>query len=200
MPQKRCSTGKRSLRQDSFSLVELLVVMAIIAILAALTLGAATGVMQHAARERALSEIAAMRTGLDSYKIDNGGYPVSEGVLLLTNTYASSDGSGNAYQTNAEILYQALSGKVHSTDTTLTGKAYINFRSNQTGSVSAGSYVIDPWSLAYGYSSGTTNNAPSPSYPYNGSGSYDLWSTGGKTLAKWTTTPSLTNAWITSWQ
>jgi type II secretory pathway pseudopilin PulG len=180
----------------------MLVVMGIIAILAALVLSAASGVMNTAARRRATSEIAAMKTQLESYKTDNGGYPVSDGILL-TNTYASSDGAGNGgneYQANSIILYQALQGKVHFTDTTFTGKSYMNFRSNQVGTATGGSYVQDPWGLSYGYSSGSPAGGATTNYPYNGANQYDLWSTGGVTQPKWSATQSLTNAWINNWQ
>lgn len=197
MSSRNRAGGKGIRRQNSFSLIELLVVMAIIAVLAALTIGAATGVMQHAARSRATSEIAAMRTGLDAYKVDNGGYPNSDGVLL-TNTYASYDGSSTEYQTNSEILFQALSGRTNYTDTT-GGKSYISFRANQVGSGAGGSYVMDPWGLSYGYSSGSSIGAANYTPPYNGSNSYDLWSTGGVTYSRWSTNNALTNAWINNW-
>lgn len=152
-PRSRPSDRKKRW-QNSFSLVELLVVMAIIAVLAALTIGAASGVMQHAARSRAASELAAMKTGLDSYKVDNGGYPVSDGVLA-TNNYASSDGSGTEYQTNAEIVYQALQGKTNYSDTTI-GKAYMNFRANQVEVVRA----ARSWPIHGGWPTGILPGPP----------------------------------------
>jgi prepilin-type N-terminal cleavage/methylation domain-containing protein len=191
--------GRKNFRQNSFSLVELLVVMGIIAVLAALTLAAASGVMNTAARRRATSEIAAMKTQLESYKVDNGGYPVSDGILL-TNNYLSSDGSGMEYQTNSEILFQALSGKVRFTDTTFIGKSYMNFKASQVGTAPAGTYIADPFGLAYGYSTGTLPGATTVFTPFNGANAFDLWTTGGVTFAKWSATPTLTNAWINNWQ
>src|SRR5580658_3702333 len=94
---------------DSFTLIELLTVMAIIAILAALILAAGNGVMQKGMRSRASSEIQAMSTAAESYKADNGIYPQSDGVLL-TNNYSTYDGatSGDEYQTNSTLLFEAL--------------------------------------------------------------------------------------------
>jgi type II secretory pathway pseudopilin PulG len=63
--------------QDSFTLVELLTVILIIMILASLTLAAANSVMGQAARSRARSEIQALSTALESYKTDNGIYPLA---------------------------------------------------------------------------------------------------------------------------
>ena len=199
------SMAPRKNRLASFTLVELLFVMAIIAILAALTLAAGSGVMKKAARSRASSEIQAMNTALESYKTDNGIYP--QVSTLFTNTYANNDGSGTTtnYQYSSQVLYQALSGQTNFNDTPVAGaKAYMSFKVSQVGNynapansgVSAGSsYIRDPWGYSYGYSTGTLSGAATPSYPYNGSGFFDLWSTGGLLVANVNT-----NAWISNWQ
>ena len=182
----------------SFTLIELLTVIAIIVILASLVLYAASGVMSKAARSRATTEIQAYGTALEAYKNDNGIYPpTGNNALPLTTTngtttYASTDGSvsGGAYQQSAQTLYSALSGKTNYLDTPVAGiTSYFNFKINEVGnsSTAAGTgpgattstYVRDPWNYSYGYSTGdivgTTTNAP-----YNGYGFYDLWTTGGK--------------------
>ncbi len=79
-------------RRDSFTLVELLTVILIIVILASLTLAAANAVMARAARSRASSEIQALSTALESYKTDNGIYPLATN-FADTNAYAQSDPS-----------------------------------------------------------------------------------------------------------
>jgi general secretion pathway protein G len=199
----------RKARLASFTLIELLVVMTIIAILAALILGAASGVWQKVARSRAASEIQAMSTALESYKTDNGIYPIASGMLTnsAATLYSSSslDGTMPAYQTNSETLYTALSGQTNFNDIPLSaGKAYMSFKINQLGNANApantaqpnSTYVKDPWGYAYCYSTGTTNNAPAPSYPLNGNGFFDLWSTGGLVGGKQTNTA----AWISNWQ
>jgi prepilin-type N-terminal cleavage/methylation domain-containing protein len=199
----RVTSGKK--RHSSFTLVELLTVIAIIGILVAITLQAASGVMAKAARSRASSEIQAISAALESYKNDNGAYPQAFG--LLTNTAASPytsltiDGSTTAYQTNSAVIYQALTGMTNFGNTPITGtKTYMAFKSGQLGNFSSSAsspvYIQDPWGYSYGYSTGTTNGAPTPSYPYTGSGFFDLWSTGGL-LA-----PSATNstAWLANWQ
>jgi len=197
-------------RLNSFTLVELLVVMAIIGILVAITLAAASGVMAAAARARAHGEIQAMTAGLESYKSDNGAFPQSTyTAVLLTNSstspYGSAttgmDGSSTAYMNSSETLYLALSGQTNFLDTPVAGtKVYMSFKVSQIGNPSApsgtavgagSSYIQDPWTYSYGYSTGTT-----ASYPYNGNGFFDLWSTAGL-LA-----PAATNsaAWIANWQ
>jgi hypothetical protein len=157
-------------------------------------------VWQKAARSRAASEIQAMSTALESYKTDNGIYPPSDGVLI-TNSYATYDGSMANYQTNSQILYQALSGQTNYQDAPVAGaKAYMSFKVAQLGNNSAAAgttgsgstYVRDPWNYSYGYSTATNASGVTP---YNGTGFFDLWSTGGLLVAKVNT-----NAWISNWQ
>jgi prepilin-type N-terminal cleavage/methylation domain-containing protein len=206
MPEMTASSvAPRKNRAASFTLVEMLTVMAIIAILSALMLFAANGVMQKAKRTRASSEIQGMSTALESYKTDNGNYPQASG--LTTNNYTTDDGSTNVdnhYQISSEVLYQALSGQANFNDThQSTNKSYMAFKVTQLGNYTAiagtaspnSTYVRDPWNYSYGYSTGTAVN-----YPYNGTGFFDLWSTGGALKSQWTTTPALTNAWISNWQ
>jgi prepilin-type N-terminal cleavage/methylation domain-containing protein len=196
-------------RVASFTLIELLVVMAIIAILAGLILNASSGVWTKAARSRATTEIKAMGTALENYKTDNGLFPPATGLTTNSGYSANSlDGNTTAYQTNAETLYTALSGQTNYNDTPLSaGPSYMSFKVGQLGNATAAAgtaqpnstYVRDPWGYAYGYSTGsvvgTTTNAP-----FNGWGLFDLWSNGGVSAAKVSTTSSLTNAWISNWQ
>jgi len=185
----------RSKRLASFTLIELLTMIAIIAILTALVLSAGTGVMNKAARSRAAGEIQAMSTGLEGYKTDNGIYvPASS---LITTSYAGNDGSqsGGLYQTASQILYLALSGQTNFTDSPVAGsKAYMAFKRNQVGDAAGGSYAQDPWRYSYGYSTGSVVGATTNA-PYNGYGFFDIWSTGGLLAANVNT-----NAWISNWQ
>ena len=190
---------------DSFTLVELLVVMAIIAILASLILAAGSALINKSMRSRASAEIQAMSTAAEGYKTDNGIYPQGDG-LLLTNSAATPysdttyDGSSTEYQTNSTDLYTALSGQNYFGAAPVAGtKAYMSFKANQVGNVGGPfSYIMDPWTKSYGYSTGSTGTA-TPSYPYNGNGFFDLWSTGGVTVAQVTAKPALTNTWLSNW-
>jgi len=198
----RVKAGKK--RLHSFTMVELLVIMAIIGILTAITLQAVSALMAAASRSRAAAEIKGMESSLDGYKTDNGTYPVA--ANMATTDYPKNDGSTltSPYTVSAQILYSALSGKTNFLDAPIAGiKSYSPFKVGQLGNSSApagttGSgvtYIQDPWTYAYGYSTGTTNSAP-----YNGTGFFDLWSTAGLL----TSTPkfAITNtaAWKTNWQ
>jgi len=188
---------KRSLA--SFTLIELLTVITIIAILAALTLIAAQTVLNSAARSRAKAEVQTIGTALDSYKTDNAIYPLAS--FLTTNSYGSSDGSvnGGLYEQSSEALYQALSGQTNYTTAPAAGiKSYFSFKKNQIGNAAGPSYVQDPWSYSYGYSTGNPSTPPTTNdpTPYNGAGFFDLWSTGGLVQPQATNV----NTWISNWK
>jgi prepilin-type N-terminal cleavage/methylation domain-containing protein len=183
---------------NSFTLVELLVVIAIIAILAALILAAGEGVLKKAAQARAQSEIEAMKNALTAYKIDNGIYPQSSSITgPPSGTYPLTPSS---YLTASETLFQALSGITNfNTDVPQAGvKSYMTFTKKQIGNPAGPSYIQDPWGNSYGYSTGDANLPPTAQalYPYNGSGFFDLWSTGGVS----STALNPTNSWIVNWQ
>jgi len=180
-------------RLASFTLVELLTVMAIILILAGLILSAASGVMEKAKRTRAQNEIQGMSAALEGYKTDNGIYPSTnvatsfgmQNSTLLTNSAAALyfsttlDGTSSQYQQTSQVLYLGLTGQTNFTDTPAAGAKAVK----------------DPWGYSYGYSVGSATSAP-----INGVGFFDLWSTGGNLAAKVAATPTLTNSWISNWQ
>ena len=63
----------------AFTLIELLAVVAVITILAGITLAALGGVNEKAARDRARTEIAAIANALESYRAQRGDYPPARG-------------------------------------------------------------------------------------------------------------------------
>ena len=213
----RRSLKRRAGRLASFTIVELLLVMLIISILVGLLIMAGSGALEKAKRARAIGEIKAMTSALEAYKVDNGIYPFTNSALsyqmsgtLLTNPspnfpylYSTKDGSSAEYIANSQVLYLGLSGQTNFSDVPASGasanRAYMSFNISQIASPTANSYVKDSWNYAYGYSIGTPAGAGTPQYPINGLGFFDLWSTGGVTVAKVTATPSLTNAWISNW-
>jgi prepilin-type N-terminal cleavage/methylation domain-containing protein len=197
-------------RLASFTLIELLTVIAIIGILAALTLMAGEAVMNQAARSRAKSEIQAMSAALESYKADNGTYPLTN-TFSGTNAYATVDPSvlPNNYEYSSQLLYEALSGKINFEDTPVAGgaKSYMAFKKNQLGNYTAtansgysgstSTYVQDPFGNPYGYYTGDTN-VPPQNPPYNGGGFFDLWSTGGL-IGGGSGTETNSAAWLANW-
>jgi len=198
-------------RLSSFTLVELLVVMAVIGILIAITLPAISALMQIAARNRAAAEIQGMGTSLANYKSENGAYPQINTMFtnnaVPTPWYTTVDGSGTStnYIYSSQVLYQALSGQTNFLDIPIGNKSYFSFKVSMLGNAKAAAgtgatsgnstYVQDPWTYSYGYNTGNSTNDP-----YNGSGFYDLWSTGGLTLQTPNNAFTNTAAWKSNWQ
>ena len=182
-------------KTGSFTLVELLTVILIIAILMALTIAASEGVLNMAARSRARSEIAAMGSALENYKTDNAIYPSNDFGVPPTNY--PQDPTVGSYTNGAQILFQALTGITNfGTDTPQAGETnYMSFKANQlSGNTDTG--VQDPFGYAYGYNTGDTNGANAPN---NGIGFFDLWSTGGAISNSGSPSTTATNSWISNW-
>ena|SRR6478609_2767051 len=60
---------------NAFTLVEMLLVLVILAVLAAIVIPKFSGRSQQAKETAAQSQIASMEMALDSYEVDTGGYP-----------------------------------------------------------------------------------------------------------------------------
>ncbi len=196
--------------RHAFTLIEMITVIAIIAILAGLVLSINSLVQRKAATARTETEIKTLITGCEAYKADNGGYPQTTATDTL-DPVASVNPSNYA---NASLdLYKALSG-----DTNANGTIDVAEASNKNyapdffkparlegtrvnGVVTVVQYLRDPFGNSYGYSTAglkaeqdyrvslTTNaSATRASAGYNGS-TFDLWSTGGQStnngVAKW---------------
>jgi general secretion pathway protein G len=59
----------------AFTLIEILVVVAVITILAGITIGTLGGVNEKASRDRAKAEVAAISSALEAYRAEFGSYP-----------------------------------------------------------------------------------------------------------------------------
>jgi len=161
----------------AFTLLELLTVMAIIAVLAGLILAGAGHAQQKAARDRAKAEIAALGAALENFKADQGEYP------------AGAADTGTASST---ALYYALTGGLYYYTGTVPGPSvavpiYFEQREGMTGTASGNRYYIDPFGNSYNYRRGDASASVNK-------GSYDLWSTAGSG-----TSGTAEVKWITNW-
>jgi len=62
-------------QQRGFTIVELLIVIVVIAILAAISIVAYNGIQQRARDAERQQELSTLQKALEMYQIDNGGYP-----------------------------------------------------------------------------------------------------------------------------
>jgi type II secretory pathway pseudopilin PulG len=162
----------------AFTIVELLIVIAIILVLAGLILGTSGYVQAKAKRSRAETEIAAISAALENYKADNGIYPTdtANGTTNTLDARTMFNPTAAQYAAASFFLYKELSGDPAG-NRVPTGKSYFPFKpnmllpKNQTQAVTA---IADPFGCSYGYS---TANQANSSKGYNPT--FDLWSTAG---------------------
>ena len=186
-----------------FTLVELLTVIAVIAILAAMILGVSSYVQNKAATSRAQGEIGAMSAACEAYKADNAVYPRDTNTDKLDAKTAYDPAK---YTTASLALYKALSGdaNLNTNRTVASGqKSYFTFKSNMllpSGGTSAVTSLVDPFGSSYGYSTAydadlqATPPINPPTHGYNPT--FDLWSTAGTTSA---TTSANHAKWVKNW-
>jgi len=156
-------------RRAAFTLIEMITVIAIIAILAGLVLAVNGLVQKKGALARADAEIKDLSVALENYKTDNGGYPQDPNLtdtLDPRNTSVATDTSRSGRMAQSSLyLYEQLSGDTDG-DGTIgngadTGKNYapdfwkptrLGGDKDSTGKVTPVKYIMDPFGNPYGYS------------------------------------------------
>jgi prepilin-type N-terminal cleavage/methylation domain-containing protein len=206
---KRKDAGGTPATTAAFTLIELIVVIAIIVILAGLVLSTVGYVQKKAARSRAEAEIAAMSAACESYKADNGVYPRGQSTSTPAptvppytvaatgtddlNARVNTDATQKIYQDASRYLYEQLSGDINldlAMDT--GGKSYFAFKNSMLAVIKDSngnniglSHMKDPFGNSYGYS---TANQENQNNGYNPT--FDLWSTANSTDP---------NQWVKNW-
>jgi len=87
---------KKWAKQKGFTIVELLIVIVVIAILAAITVVAYNGIQTRSENAKTVAAVSAWAKAIRMYETDKGSWPTSNSCLGSTNTYADSHG-GRCY-------------------------------------------------------------------------------------------------------
>lgn len=162
-------------RESAFTLIELLIVMAIIIVLAGLILATSNYVQKKGYRSRAEAEIAAISAALENYKADNGVYPRDAASSDQADPTANL--SDKSYTSASVFLYNQLYGATNGARTPTAGaKTYFPFKPNQLNPLDQAQAVTsirDPFGNPYGYS---TAKAATPGGTVGFNPTFDLWS------------------------
>ena len=92
-----------SLKKTGFTIVELLIVIVVIAILAAITIVAYNGIQVRAENTKTVSAVQAYRKALTKYAIEKGSYPIIGGYCLGTQ-YLILDGTTAGCRNSNSVL------------------------------------------------------------------------------------------------
>jgi len=90
---------------SGFTLIELLVVMSVIAVLAAMSLFALQGARESARDTRRKADLETIRSGLELYRSDCGGYPAA-----LPSSGASLTGTGDPGCPSTNVYIREIPG------------------------------------------------------------------------------------------
>lgn len=121
----------------AFTLIELLTVIAIIAILAGIVIGSGRRAAETGRSARAKAELAALSVALETYKHQYGDYPrFADARLLLQALLGRLDLNGHPLTPNGRVLLDLA-----------------HFTTEQTGDPLAdvSLRLLDPWGQAYAY-------------------------------------------------
>jgi prepilin-type N-terminal cleavage/methylation domain-containing protein len=211
---------------SAFTLIEMLTVMAIIAVIASLVVAVSGLVNKKAAVARADGEIRAYEAACEAYKVDNGAYP-RNGDTDDLDPRVDAVPTQKRYEKASLYLYTQLSGDMEPAENPdfkpeADAKVYFPFKPDQLATSKEGNkitkvkYIQDPFGQCYGYSTAASKaeakykedlrKRPGTSRPdkmpgYNVA-SFDMWSTGGST-SKATSSTSKgeidQTRWIKNW-
>jgi len=210
---------KRLRHSAAFTLIEMIMVIAIIAVLAGLILGVYMLVSKQGARARATTDIMELKVALENYRADNGGYPQDPQKTDKLDPRNSADAtdisSTGKLAASSKFLYESLTGDTSGTGNVTKNYAPGFFKPSRLGGPRVGNtvnpvqYIMDPFGNPYGYSTAgllleqeyrlalTTNpTAARPTQNSLGtqgySSTFDIWSTAGDTQEN-------SGKWIKSW-
>ena len=206
--------------KSAFTLIEMLTVMAVIAILAGLIVGIQAYAQKKAAQTRAEGEMRTMGAACEGYKADEGGFPRDlkgkNSDTDILDPRIDGDPTSLKYQKASLVLYKELSGDEDANGKP-KGKLYCEFIPSQLQKNAAGEikFIKDPFGNSYGYSTAgvameedyrqnvlkdPSTQRPSGTDLKGFNPTFDLWSTGGVvTRGGATSLNTERKRWVKNW-
>lgn len=134
----RSAARLRPVARDAFTLIELLTVISIIGILAAIAFGMMGGVKKKAAISRARTELTVLAQALDAYRLAYGDFPQeSKSESMLQALIGKIDPKGKAFSSQRKTLIEL-------SKFTLSPENTDPFKNAQVT-------LVDPWDRPYIY-------------------------------------------------
>ncbi|RYD24030.1 MAG: prepilin-type N-terminal cleavage/methylation domain-containing protein [Verrucomicrobiaceae bacterium] len=181
--------------KPAFTLIELMAVITIIVILAALVVAGLGFVTERQAKEKARVQIALLTKGLEEYKLDNGTYPISSNsqdgsgfsddlyIALFYEGYefAEQSKNGNAPDSwtkvvNGVTLPKATKIYLPDLDPTSSKQGWVDPVTGDNAVPPQATTIKDPWGNPYRYRSGKNAEGKAQSFSVNPE--FDLWTSG----------------------
>jgi prepilin-type N-terminal cleavage/methylation domain-containing protein len=152
----------RSVSRAGFTLVELLVVMAIIAVLAGLALPAISGAMDNGKRTKATAQINQIRTAINAFQTEYGTFPTYGGTAVTDGT-ASGDmqwADSASWGKLCAVLNGGRNPKTTAADTTAQADnpRQIVFMEFKVGDLDSNAALKDPTGSGFTYVLYTDSN------------------------------------------
>lgn len=180
----------------AFSLLELLVVIALIAILAGIVIASAGAIQKSVKNRTTRLWIVTLEAGIADYRQDHGIVPLNpaDGQALPRSDELARQGAALLYARLSGDTDQAPDGRVDDPEQVYVDRLAHEFQKNAETILSARSgddfLVIDPRGTPMRYLASPPNLEPDRKITRNPE--YDLWSLGGGT-------PDDPARWITNW-
>ena len=130
---------------EGFTLLELLIVIAIIAVLLGLVFPVFQGVQDRAKKVQAKNDLTQIVTAVNAFYTEYGRYPLVGNVTTPDTTYGTGGGTSDAF-------FNELRGKAFSLNTrqiVFISPPEDNTQGNPKGKIGSDNQFHDPWGFAY---------------------------------------------------
>lgn len=150
-------------KHTGFTIVELLIVIVVIAILAAITVVAYTGIQSRAVESGIQSDMRNVVNKVQAYRAINGFYPAptdeglgGAGIAATKSLYDTSSANflycGSESSSRAVLVAKGTNGVTYAMGTELPFQVYTDYAISSYASIC--SALVAPSTARYGYSSG----------------------------------------------